>query len=184
MLGRDRLFRIGVTHRVEIRYETPEDHASVRHVHQQAFGRSDEANLVERLRAANKAPIALVATLNGQVVGHVLFSPVVLEPAQPHFKAVGLAPVGVLPEYQKQGIGSRLIREGLKACRDAGYDAVVMLGDPAYYSRFGFSRARDHGLSNEYHAHEHFMVTALREGVLDGVSGMLKYQPEFQEVNP
>jgi putative acetyltransferase len=61
---------------------------------------------------------------------------------------------------------------------------VIVLGDPAYYSRFGFSRACDHGLSNEYHAHEHFMVTALREGVLDGVSGMLKYQPEFQEVNP
>jgi putative acetyltransferase len=117
-------------------------------------------------------------------VGHVLFSPVVLEPAQPHFKAVGLAPVGVLPEYQKQGIGSRLIREGLEACRDAGYGAVVVLGDPAYYSRFGFSRARDHGLSNEYHTDEHFMVTALREGTLNGVSSTVKYQPEFQEVNP
>ena len=169
---------------VKIHCETSEDRASVRHVHQQAFGQSDEADLVERLHTANKASIALVATLNGQVVAHVLFSPVVLDPVRPHFKAVGLAPVAVLPEYQKQGIGSRLIREGLEACRDAGYGAVVVLGDPAYYSRFRFSRARDHGLSNEYYADEHFMVTALREGVLDGVSGMLKYQPEFQEVNP
>jgi len=80
---------------VEIHYETPEDRASVRHVHQRAFGRSDEADLVERLHAANKAPIALVATLHDQVVGHILFSPVVLDPVQPHFNAVGLAPVVV-----------------------------------------------------------------------------------------
>jgi putative acetyltransferase len=165
---------------VEIRSETSEDHAAVRHVHQQAFGQSDEAKLVEWLRAASKAIIALVATNKSQVVGHILFSPVSLEPAYPHFNAVGLAPVGVLPEYQNQGIGSQLIREGLKVCRDAGYDAVVVLGDAAYYSRFGFSRAADYGLGNEYHADEHFMVIELREGVLNGVSGTVKYQPEFQ----
>lgn len=166
---------------VEIRYEKSEDRAAVRWVHQQAFRCSMETDLVERLHAANKAPIAIVAILHGKIVGHILFSPVLLDPPQPHFNAVGLAPVGVLPEYQNQGIGSRLIGEGLKACREAGYDAVVVLGDPAYYSRFGFSYARDCGLSNEYNADEHFMVVALKEGVLDGVSGTVKYQSEFQK---
>jgi putative acetyltransferase len=172
---------IGVTSIVEIRYEKSEDRAAVRRVRQQAFRRSTEADLVERLHDANKAPIAIVAALNGKAVGHILFSPVLLKPPQPHFNAVGLAPVGVLPEYQNQGIGSRLISEGLKAYREASYDAVVVLGDPAYHSRFGFSCARDCGLSNVYNADEHFMVVALKEGVLDGVSGTVKYQSEFQE---
>jgi len=87
----------------------------------------------------------------------------------------------VPPEFQRQGIGSKLIREGLERCRQAGYDAVVVLGDPAYYSRFGFVRAADFGLQNEYGVHDEFMVLPLRRGALDGVSGMVKYLPEFSE---
>jgi len=87
----------------------------------------------------------------------------------------------VPPEFQRQGIGSKLIREGLERCRQAGYDAVVVLGDPAYYSRFGFVRAADFGLQNEYGVHDEFMVLPLRRGALDGVSGMVTYLPEFSE---
>ncbi len=86
-----------------------------------------------------------------------------------------------IPEYQKQGIGSRLIREGLKVCRAAGYDAVVVLGPPAYYSRFGFGRASNYSLSNEYNAEEAFRVLELRENALVGVTARVRYSPEFRE---
>ncbi len=95
---------------------------------------------------------------------------------------MALAPVGVLPEYQNRGIGSRLIRAGLETCGEAGYDAVVLLGEPGYYSRFGFERASDYGLGNEYGVDEPFMVAPLKSGALDGASGTVRYQPEFREV--
>jgi putative acetyltransferase len=94
-----------------------------------------------------------------------------------------LAPVGVLPRYQGKGVGSRLIRAGLVACREAGYDAVALLGEPDYYTRFGFDRASDHGLGNEYGVDEYFMVLGLRSGALDGARGTVRYRPEFDQVN-
>ena len=98
-------------------------------------------------------------------------------------KMVGLAPVGVLPEYQGRGIGSRLIREGLDACREAGYGAAVVLGEPGYYSRFGFERASGKGLGNEYGVDEYFMVVELINGTLDSVSGTVRYRDEFREIS-
>lgn len=165
---------------IKVRKERPEDGPAIRLVHEQAFGGSSEANLVEMLREANKAPISLVVTYDEQVVGHILFSPVTIAPAQPSFKCIGLAPVGVLPEFQRRGIGSLLIQAGLRECREAGYDIAVVLGDPIYYSRFGFSRAADYGLGNEYGVDEHFMAIEFRTGALAEVSGTVRYQPEFK----
>jgi putative acetyltransferase len=167
---------------VDIHPTRPQELPAVFHVHHRAFGgRPNEARVVELLHARNKAPISLAATVEGQVVAHVLFSPIRLEPAPHRLNAVGLAPVGVLPEHQRRGIGSRLIRAGLECCRDAGYDAVVVLGNPLYYSRFGFVRARDHGLGNDYAADEAFRVIELRPKALEGLCGTVKYQPEFEE---
>lgn len=84
----------------------------------------------------------------------------------------------MLPEHQGEGIGSRLIREGLSACRSAGYDAAVVLGHPAYYQRFGFERAGKSGLANEYGVDDEFMVVSLR-GSLMGAQATVRYQPEF-----
>ncbi len=166
---------------MEIRHAKPEDLESICDVHRQAFGgRDEEARLVEMLYTAGKVPLSFVAVLDGQIVAHVLFSPVTLEPPDAGFHAVGMAPVGVVPAYQNRGIGSRLIREGLQACREAGYDTVVVLGDPAYYGRFGFRRALDHGLGNEYGAEEAFMVLPLREGEGRCFAGTVKYAPEFR----
>ena len=162
-----------------------EDAAAVREVHLRAFdGRGDEARLVELLHVAGAAPVSLVAAAepDGPVVGHVLFSPVRIDGrgSDPP-TVVGMAPVGVLPGYQGRGIGSRLIREGLKACAKAGYGAVV-LGEPGYYSRFGFERASGRGLGNEYGADEHFMVAELGSGALDDAGGTVRYREEFGKV--
>jgi putative acetyltransferase len=171
-----------------IRPYRDEDAIAVREVHLRAFdGREEEARLVELLHAAGAAPVSLVAMAepDGRVVGHIIFSPVRIDepPGSNPPRMVGLAPVSVLPEYQGRGIGSRLIREGLEACRKAGYGAAVVLGEPGYYSRFGFGQASAKGLGNEYGVDEHFMVTEVSDGVLDSVGGTVRYREEFREVS-
>jgi putative acetyltransferase len=163
----------------EIRNERPEDYPAVRDVNVRAFGGHIEATLVDMLRAANKALISLVAADSSQVVGHILFSAITVAEAPEAFRGVGLAPMSVLPEFQNKGIGSALVRQGIEACRRNGYDAVVVLGHANYYPRFGFSKAKDHGLDNEYNAVDSFMVMELREGVLGTIRGLVKYEPEF-----
>jgi putative acetyltransferase len=174
--------------RVNIRPFGSGDAQAVREVHLKAFaGSEDEARLVASLHTAGAASVSLVAVedeASKGVVGHVLFSPVEIDNGGSSIRVVGLAPVGVLPEYQGQGVGSRLIRAGLEACREAAYDAVVVLGEPGYYSRFGFERANGHGLGNEYGVDDYFMVAELRSKVLDGVEGTVRYRPEFGEVEP
>lgn len=161
----------------------PADAGDLRDLHQlhvRAFkGRSNEAVLVELLHAANKASPSLVAVDGGGIVGHVAFSPMELQPAREDLRIAALGPVAVSPEYQRRGIGSRLIRTGLDECRRAGVDVVAVLGSPRYYGRFGFVPAMDRGLRNEYVQDEHFMILELRRDGLDGVTGLLKYAPEF-----
>lgn len=164
---------------IELRQEVPDDFPAVRHVNERAFGGTAEAQLVDLLREAKKAVVSLVALHENRVVGHILFSPVTVTQAPENFRGVGLAPMSVLPEFQNQGIGSRLVRDGLEACKRKGYDAVVVLGHTKYYPRFGFSRAKDYGLDNEYNALDSFMVLELKEGVLQTIGGLAKYAPEF-----
>jgi len=171
-----------VKSKITIRREMPEDIPLIRRVHEQAFHPSpNEARLVELLRDSNKAVVSLVARVEDRVAGHVLFSPILLETDQGACFGVGLAPVGVLPGCQNQGIGTRLIEHGLQACRHIGCDLVVVLGNPKYYSRFGFVCAGEYGLENEYNAEEEFMVMELRAGILRRIAGLVKYQPEFKE---
>jgi len=165
---------------IEIREEQAEEYQEIRQVIVAAFGGDTEANLVELLRDRNRAPVALVAVSDNKIVGHIMFSPVTITPAPKTFRAVGLAPLSVLPEFQRQGIGSMLAREGLKKCEVAGFEMAVVLGSPDYYPRFGFSRATLYGLGNEYDADEYFMTIELKNGALDKVSGTVRYSPEFK----
>jgi putative acetyltransferase len=165
----------------EIRLEKPEDILAIRAVQEQAFRSVNEARLVDLLRKANQALISLVAIRDEQVVGHVLFSPITLTPAARGLQGVGLAPVGVLPQFQKLGIGSNLVRKGLEDCKQAGHDFVVVLGAPEYYGRFGFSRASSFGLQNEYGVDDEFMAMELKGGVLSAVNALVKYSPLFNE---
>jgi putative acetyltransferase len=126
--------------------------------------------------------VSLVAEAAGAVVGHVLFSPVAVDPQPGPSLGVGLAPLAVVPGQQRRSIGSRLVASGLEACLRGGFGFAVVLGAPGYYHRFGFRRARAEGLCNEYGIDEEFMVLELRPGALTGVSGVVRYDPEFSAV--
>ncbi len=165
---------------VTVRAEAAADIPAVHRVNELAFGRPGEADLVDALRAAARPYISLVAVDEGRVVGHIFFSPVTLEGEDSAI--LGLAPMAVLPEAQRRGIGSRLVRAGLEECRRIGCDAVVVLGHPEYYPRFGFVPASRKGLRCEYPVpDEVFMVTELRPNALSR-QGLVKYRPEFARV--
>lgn len=162
-----------------IRREEAHDIDVTRIVNQQAFGQPEEAAIVDALRGLDAA-ISLVAEIEHQVVGHILFTPVQIDGADPGLSAMGLAPMAVRPEFQRRGIGSALVKAGLDACRAAGHHLVVVLGHPGFYPRFGFVAARPHGLSCEYQAPpEAFMVLELRSGSLARARGLVRYRREF-----
>ncbi|HKC86016.1 MAG TPA: N-acetyltransferase [Blastocatellia bacterium] len=166
-----------------IRSEKPEDIPAIRIVNELAFGGAAEADLVDALRRDGKATISLAAEDGGRVVGHILFSPVTIETSERELVGVGLAPMSVIPERQNQRIGSLLVEEGLRRCRVDGHRFVVVLGHPGYYPRFGFVPASRFGIKSEYDvADEVFMVLELQDGALSGCAGLVKYQPEFNEV--
>ena len=166
---------------LRIRAEKTPDIAGIRALTLAAFApRTNEADLVDALRQAGQATVSLVAILDGQLAGHILFSPVTLSPAVPHLRGLGLGPLSVLPKFQRQGIGSKLALRGLEVCRGAAFDYVVLLGDPAYYSRFGFRTGRLFQLDNEYGAEDPFMAMELRPGALADAAGLVQFRPEFR----
>jgi len=115
-------------------------------------------------------------------VGHIAFGLVVIESEGSSFEAITLAPVAVLPAYQRRGIGGRLIRAGLEECRKLGHEVVVLVGHPEYYPRFGFVQAVPKGMGCEFKVPDDaFMILELREGALEGKKGVVKFQPEFKE---
>jgi len=161
---------------IEIRREDNKDHGMVREILCATFPTDAESKLVDVLRENNKAIISLVAVMNDDVLGHILFSPVSTTPPN-SAKGIGLAPVAVKPEFQKQGIGSQLIREGLRLCKELQYDYVIVLGNPKYYQRFGFRKASDFGLQNEYGVNDEFMV--IQFSMKAELHGLVKYASEF-----
>jgi putative acetyltransferase len=165
-----------------IRRETPEDIDPIRYVNEQAFGRREEAELIDKLRNRDMVTLSLVAVQADQIVGHIVFSPVTVESEYSSFEAITLAAMAVLPAYQRKGIGSQLVRVGLEECHRLGHEIVVVLGHPDYYPRFGFVPGKPKGIDCEFEApDEAWMVLELREGALAGRSGTVKFQPEFQE---
>ncbi len=165
---------------LEFRLEETSDQRAIYQVHQTAFPTEAEARLVDALREAGRLTVSLVAAVEGEIVGHVAFSPVTVDGVE--CGGLGLAPVAVRPEWQRRGIGARLIESGIAVCRACGHRFVVVLGEPAYYARFGFTRADVVGLANEYGAGPEFMVLNLgNEGPLP--TGLVRYAPEFSVVS-
>jgi putative acetyltransferase len=167
---------------LKIRPETPEDEVAIRHVNEDAFGQKEEGELIEKLRNRGVLTLSLVAVQDNEIVGHIVFSPVKVESESSRFEAIALAPMAVLPAYQRKGIGSQMVRAGLEECRRLGQEIVVVLGHPDYYPRFGFVPASTYAIECEYDVpSEVFMTLELRPGALSGRSGTVKYQPEFNE---
>ena len=164
---------------MRIRPEEPFDIAAVRSVNEAAFGSSLEADIVEKARTASGPLVSLVAEDNGEICGHILFTPVTLR-GNHSVQLMGLGPMAVVPARQNQGIGSQLVREGLAQCKQLGCSAVVVLGHPNYYPRFGFAPASRYGITSEYVVpDEVFMLYEVQPGSLQGVSGRVTYSDAF-----
>jgi putative acetyltransferase len=161
---------------VAIHSERPGDAAAIHAVHAASFPTDAEARLVDLLRFAGRLPVSLVAEIGDEVVGHVAFSPVT---AASGAVGVGLAPVAVAERYRRRGIAAALVRAGLEACRAAGFGWAVVMGEPAYYSRFGFRPASEFGLSDEYGGGPAFQAIELVPGALPVGAGLVRYAPEF-----
>lgn len=167
---------------MHIRAEREEDRAAVRAVNRSAFETATEANLVDALRAQAQPLVSLVAEQDGSIVGHILFSPVTLS-GHSELWIMGLAPMAVVPEQQRQGIGSALVRAGLDECKRLGAGAVVVLGHAEYYPRLGFLPAARFGIRCEYDVPEEvFMALEIKPGFLQGVSGTISYHAAFGSV--
>jgi putative acetyltransferase len=165
-----------------IREEHARDAPEIRAVNTAAFGGHAEPDLVAALRTQAQPLVSLVAVDADAVVGHILFSPVTL-PSHPALQIMGLAPMAVRPDRQRLGIGSSLVRAGLEACRGLGAGAVVVLGHPAYYPRFGFVAASRFGLRSEYDVpDEAFMAIELTPGALREADGTIRYHRAFAGV--
>lgn len=169
-----------------IRQETPSDIAAIHAVNKQAFdGREAESGLVNAIRKSeNFIPeLSLVADENGQIIGHILFSRIHIETENGPVSALALAPMAVLPEYQKQGIGAQLVRRGLDECTRLGHAIVIVLGHTRYYPRFGFSAALANSLECPFgDCGEAWMAQELIPDALQGVRGKVVYPLAFTGV--
>jgi putative acetyltransferase len=164
---------------MNIRPEVAADQDTIRYINRLAFGQDEEARLVDALRDGGYVRVSLVAEQAGRVVGHILFSdlPIITEAGT--VAALALAPMAVLPEFQRQGIGSALVQNALEACRQQGHQIVVVLGHTHFYPRFGFSPKLAAHLESPFSGSDSFMAVELVPGALDGVVGRVLYPPPF-----
>lgn len=162
-----------------IRFEQRGDAGHIRDVHLDAFDSDSEANIVDSLRRSSENLISLVAEEDGKIIGHILFSPVALDP---EVKVMGLAPMAVVKKWQRKGVGSKLVEKGLEVCKDAGCDGVVVLGHPEYYPQFGFVPAANFEISSDYDVPlEVFMALELKPGSLKENPGTARYHRAFDK---
>ncbi|RYG67144.1 N-acetyltransferase [bacterium] len=162
-----------------IRPETLADIAAIYYVNEAAFGRPEEARLVDALRQNHRVTLSLVAEEEGEIVGHILFFPLHIG----KHSSLGLGPMAVVPSHQKQGIGSQLVRAGIEALRKSRHTGIVVLVHPEFYPRFGFEKASKYGITCPFEVpDEAFMALELRDGAMANISGRVEYSPEFSEV--
>ena len=163
-----------------IRPEQPSDITAIHEVEALAFARPNEADLVDALRANGKATLSLVVVddAGGHIVGHILFSPMTVEP--PAIRALALGPIAVHPDAQNHGIGGELIRAGIAELRRQGWDAVFLVGHVDYYPRFGFQHAAGMSVTAEPGVNmAHFFFMEMWEGAVGSVPLTVRFAPEF-----
>jgi putative acetyltransferase len=169
-----------------IRPEEKKDYKAIYKINELAFGGRAEADLIDDLRKTDSfiPELSLVVALNQELIGHILFSKVVIKSNERVTSALALAPMAVLPEFQNKGVGSKLVFRGLEDCRRLGHRIVVVIGHPGYYPRFGFLPARDKGLKVPFPVpDEAFMALELVPGALKKAYGEIIYSPPFQKMS-
>jgi len=170
---------------INVRPATTADYTAIHALNALAFGRENEATLVERLRtsAAFVPGLSLVADDAGRVIGHLLLTAIHIRTPERRVPALALAPMAVHPDHQHRGVGAQLVRQGLTRCRQLGHGIVIVVGHPDYYPRFGFTPARAWGLEAPFPVPDDaFMVLELIQGALAGIAGMVEYPPPFAAV--
>ena len=166
-----------------IRQERPEDIKDIRTVNERAFGCPEEANVIDKLRDKYDGLLSLVAIEKEKIVGHVLFSPATIEGEPGVIKGMGLAPMAVLPEMQRQGIGTQLVKKGIEYLKGTQCPFIIVLGHPEYYPRFGFEIASPYGIKCQWEGvpDEAFMILWFDKSMMNRVSGIGRYKDEFIE---
>jgi putative acetyltransferase len=165
-----------------IRREQPQDVSEIRQINIRAFGQKKEALVVDNLRKNCNSILSLVALTDGKVVGHILFSPAVIEGKHGILVGTGLAPLAVLPEYQRKGIGTQLMQTGISRIKEGGCPYIIVIGHPEYYARFGFEQAGRFGISSEWNVpDEAFMILRLDRKAMNGITGVARYREEWAE---
>jgi putative acetyltransferase len=166
-----------------IRDERSPDASAIRAVVEAAFSQAVEADLVDKLRVACHERISLVACDGDHIVGHILFTPVTIDRAEGMLVGYGLAPMAVLPEFQRRGIGSALVHAGIERLRHSRCPFVIVVGHPTYYPRFGFVPASTCGIGCEWDGvpDDAFMVLVLEPAITSQLAGVAKYRKEFDE---
>lgn len=165
---------------IRIREEQLQDIEAISELNVRTFGQIQEAELVDKLRQNCSDLLSLVAVMQDQVVGHILFSPASIESLERTVQGMALAPMAVLPEFQRQGIGSALVRTGIEKLRERQCPFIIVLGHAEYYPRFGFDPASNYGIQSEWEVPDDaFMILVLNEADMNGISGVAKYGPEF-----
>ena len=168
---------------INVREEISEDVPAIRVVNERAFGQPQEANIVDKIRNNCEDILSMVAIIQNRIVGHILFSPAIIESENGRVEGMGLAPMAVLPKYQRQGIGSTLVKGGLDILRKRVCPFIIVLGHPDYYPRFGFEPASAYGLKSLWEGvpDEAFMVLFFDDILKHNVSGLARYRDEFDE---
>lgn len=174
-----------ITDRIHIRPEQATDIEAIAEVHRLAFGEDEEATFVAAIRESDAfiPELALVAVDTERVVGHALFSKIGIETSNGTVDALALAPMAILPEYQRQGIGSLLISHGIEICKKHGHRIIIVVGHSEYYPKFGFKPATTYGLKAPFEVpSEAFLALELVYEALKGVEGIVKYSKAFDDV--
>jgi putative acetyltransferase len=167
----------------KICFEKPEDIAFIHSVNEQAFGRVSEAKLVDTLRLACTDHLSLVADDNGSIIGHLMFTPVVITDGKQKTEGMGLAPMAVLPSKQHQGIGTQLVDTGLQILKEKGCPFIIVLGHPEYYPRFGFQATSGRNIRTQWDGvpDEAFMILVMDHEAMQNVSGVATFRDEFND---
>jgi len=165
--------------RIDVREERPADSSAIRDVNVRAFEQDQEAGIVDALRSNGAETLSLLATADERIVGHIMYSPVQIG----GIEGSGLGPMAVLPEYQRRGIGSRLVETGNRQLEIADCPFIVVLGHAEFYPRFGFKPARPTGVTCEWDVPDNvFLILVLDPIRMQGASGLARYRHEFSDL--